>query len=216
MERQRERQLVSLAIGPCGCGYGIECENGETGQATVARWKSEGATVERVPIEEAKERCVLDCPHEPRYGLLPLSEARGTCHACEERPIRDSGDPVSWLEGMAGSLMYCETCAIDCDVGDWDASNSNPVEPGAARVNCWSDPGTVAGAAVLARLRNAKVGADGQNPGKYEICFLDPDGGCERSVGGFDSVKEASDTVDLVIAETVIEEALQAMDERGM
>lgn len=74
---QRERQsLVSLAIGPCGCGYGIECENGETGQATVARWKSEGATVERVPIEEAKERCVLNCPHEPRYGLLPTSEAR--------------------------------------------------------------------------------------------------------------------------------------------
>jgi hypothetical protein len=67
---------VYLAIGPCGCGYGIECDRGETGQETVARWRAEGATVETVPIAEAKERCVLDCPHEPRYGLLPLHDAR--------------------------------------------------------------------------------------------------------------------------------------------
>jgi hypothetical protein len=73
---RRDVALVSVAVGPCGCGYGIECNNDEYGQATVARWESEGATIERLPIEAARARVTLDCLHEPAYGLLPTSEAR--------------------------------------------------------------------------------------------------------------------------------------------
>lgn len=74
-----------------------------------------------------------------------------------------------------------------------------------------SDPATVAGATVLRRLRDARVGADYQNPGKYGIYFYDA-GEIVRSVGGFASVREAAEAVDLVIAETVLEEADQARD----
>jgi hypothetical protein len=67
---------VFLAIGPCGCGYAIETCDDRDAQANVAEWRAEGGTVIQVPIADAKERLVLDCPHEPRYGLLPFREAR--------------------------------------------------------------------------------------------------------------------------------------------
>jgi len=116
--RKSESGLVSLAIGPCGCGYGIECEDGETGQATVARWKSEGATIARVPIAEAKERCVLDCPHEPRYGLLPLSEARAEALRLRQTVrsqkgmLKVQGEEITRLRrqvrGAQGVIASCE------------------------------------------------------------------------------------------------------------
>jgi hypothetical protein len=77
----------------------------------------------------------------------------------------------------------------------------------------YGDPATVAGASALRRLRDPRVGADHQNRGRYGIYFYDSAGDCVRSVGGFPSVKAAAGAVDLVIAETVIEEALQARDE---
>lgn len=77
----------------------------------------------------------------------------------------------------------------------------------------WHARATVAGAAVLRRHRNVKVGGDHQNPGKYGMYFFDDDGQCIRSIGGFNSIGQADEAVEFVIAETVIEEALQALDE---
>lgn len=70
------------------------------------------------------------------------------------------------------------------------------------------EPATIAAAAILRRLRDPRVGGDHQNPGKYGIYFCD-EGEIVRSVGGFASVKDASDAVDLVIAETVLEAAYE-------
>jgi hypothetical protein len=44
-----------------------------------------------------------------------------TCYGCEQAPIRLAGEPVSWLEGMAERLLYCQKCAEECAAGLWES-----------------------------------------------------------------------------------------------
>lgn len=77
----------------------------------------------------------------------------------------------------------------------------------------WGDPGTQAGAAALDRLRDARIGADRQNPGQYAVYFYDRDDNEVRSCGRFATVKDASRAVALIQAETCIEAAQEALGE---
>jgi hypothetical protein len=65
---------------------------------------------------------------------------------------------------------------------------------------------TEVGAEVLRRHRNAQVGADIRATGKYAVYFYDDTGEQIRSVGGFDSPKDAAAGVYLIQAETLLEE----------
>jgi hypothetical protein len=60
--------MVYLAVAPCGCPHGIETETGSAAAAQVAKWIRRGSVVERVPLDEAKQRMVMDCPHTPQWG----------------------------------------------------------------------------------------------------------------------------------------------------
>jgi hypothetical protein len=63
-----DQARVYLAVAPCGCPHGIDCGDGRDTAKQVARWISVGSTIERVSLEEAKQRVVWDCPHTPRWG----------------------------------------------------------------------------------------------------------------------------------------------------
>jgi hypothetical protein len=57
----------------------------------------------------------------------------------------------------------------------------------------------------LRRLRDARVGADRQNPGMYAIYWYDKHGQEIRSAGGFGDVDEAAEAIDFLVVETVVD-----------
>lgn len=60
--------MAYLAVAPCGCPHGADSGTGKDTANTVAGWIKKGSVVERVSVEEARERLVWDCPHTPEWG----------------------------------------------------------------------------------------------------------------------------------------------------
>lgn len=63
--------MAYLAISPCGCcsavmSTGVDTPKEEAKQ--VSDWIKDGRTVERMTVEDARERFKADCPHTPKWG----------------------------------------------------------------------------------------------------------------------------------------------------
>jgi hypothetical protein len=64
-------RMAYIAIAACGCVPAFtvdESEYQEDVAEDIGKWIVSGRTVERVTMDEARERLTMDCPHTPKWG----------------------------------------------------------------------------------------------------------------------------------------------------
>lgn len=69
--QQSATRMAYIGVSPCGCVPAVtvdEPEHAKDVAKDISGWIKRGRTVERVTMDEARERLTMDCPHDPQWG----------------------------------------------------------------------------------------------------------------------------------------------------